>query len=366
MFKTRYPLPGTPPATLTALGPGEGHLPQICLLEYDGTGLTERKVASVEELPPLGVDDGKTRWIEFNGLGDLDALKALGEKYKLHPLTLEDVLNTGQRPKMERYDDYLFIVAQMIYRDTSDERMIGEQVSMFLSKGLLITVQEDPGNDVFEPVRARVRGNSGIIRKSGADYLAYTLLDAIVDHCFPILECIGEGLDELEDEMLARPSTAAVSTLHDFRRTLLQLRRVIWPERDLVNALLHDESGVVSNQTKLYLRDCYDHAVRIMDLVESYREIAGGLLELYLSAVGLRTNEVMRVLTVISAIFIPLTFIAGVYGMNFQKEKIDPATVAYPLNMPELHMRYGYVTCIALMFALAIGMLVFFRRKKWI
>jgi len=366
MFKTRYALPGTPPATLTPLAAGEAFPPEISFLEYDATALTERKVASVEELPAPPLSDGKTRWVEFNGLGDLDALKALGAKYGLHPLTLEDVLNMGQRPKMERYDDYLFIVAQMVYRDGDEGKMIGEQVSLFLSKGLLITVQEDPGNDVFEPVRARLRGNNGMIRKAGADYLAYALLDAIVDHCFPILECIGEGLDRLEDDLVARPGTTAVSALHDYRRTLLQLRRIIWPERDLVNAMLHDDSGLISDATKLYLRDCYDHAVRIMDLVESYREIAGGLLELYLTAVGMRTNEIMRVLTVISAIFIPLTFVAGVYGMNFQKEKLDPAVVAYPMNMPELHMPYGYVICVSLMATMAIGMLIFFRRKRWI
>ena len=297
----------------------------------------------------------------FNGLGDLDALKALGEKYQLHPLALEDILNSGQRPKLETFDNHLFIVAQMVYRDPQDDRMVGEQVSMFLGKGLLITVQEDPKCDIFEPVRERVRIGKGLVRKMGADHLAYTLLDAIIDHCFPILESIGEGLDELETEMLERPQAALVSTLHDFRRTLVQLRRAVWPERDLINSLLHDESQLVSDTTKVYLRDCYDHAVRIMDLVESYREIAAGLLELYLTAVGMRTNEIMRVLTVISAIFIPLTFVAGVYGMNFDHKDGD-----FWWNMPELHMRYGYVGCWVFMLSCALGMLYFFRRKKWL
>ena len=361
MFKTRYALPGTPPATLTPLAPGEGALPVIRWMEYDAGTFAERTVQSIAELPPPGADDGKVHWIEFNGLGDLDALKALGEKYDLHPLALEDILNSGQRPKMEPYDDHLFIVAQMVYRDTDDDKMVGEQVSMFLGKGLLITIQEDPKCDVFDPIRERVRVGKGWIRKMGADYLAYTLLDAIIDHCFPILECIGEALEELETEMLERPKAKCVSTLHDHRRTLLQLRRTVWPERDLINALLHDESELISAQTKVFLRDCYDHAVRIMDLIESYREITAGLLELYLSSVGMRTNEIMRVLTVISAIFIPLTFIVGVYGMNF-----DDKGGEFWWNMPELHMRYGYLGCWVFMLSCALGMLYFFRRKKWL
>jgi len=225
-------------------------------------------------------------------------------------------------------------------------------------------VQEDPKCDVFEPVRERVRLGKGLIRKMGADYLAYALLDATIDHCFPILECIGEALDELETEMLERPHSDLVSKLHDFRRTLVGLRRAVWPERDLINSLLHDESKIVTDATKVYLRDCYDHAVRIMDLVESYREIAAGLLELYLTAVGMRTNEIMRVLTVISAIFIPLTFIAGVYGMNFDKTK--PENVTMPMNMPELHWAWGYPACLALMLGVSIFQLVLFKRKGWL
>ena len=296
MFKTRYALPGTPPATLTPLAPGEASLPVIRWMEYDADTFTEHAAASVADLPSPDINDGKTRWIEFNGLGDLDALKALGEKFGLHPLTLEDILHAGQRPKVEPYDNHLFICAMMIYRD-SDERMIGEQISMILGKNLLITVQEDPKCDVLEPVRTRIRTGKGWIRKTGADYLAYALLDAIIDHCFPILECLGEALEDLETEMLRHPSATCVSTLHDHRRTLLQLRRAVWPERDLVNSLLHDESPFVTTPTKVFLRDCYDHTVRIMDLIESYREISAGLLDLYLSAVGMRTNEIMRVLT---------------------------------------------------------------------
>jgi magnesium transporter len=352
MFKTRHPLPGTAPATLTALAEGEGLPTVIHLVEYSPAGVSERIVSTVAELPELGLTDGKTRWIEFNGLGNIDALRAMGEKYNLHPLALEDVIHTGQRPKADTYENQLFLVAQMVYRDEQD-RLCGEQVSMFLFNGLLITIQEDDQRDVFDPVRERLRVGRGWIRKLGSDYLAYALIDSIIDHCFPILECLGEALEELEDELLDKPNRACVGRLHEFRRTLVQLRRVIWPERDLINSLLHDESGLVSKQAKVFLRDAYDHAIRIMDLIESYRDIAAGLLELYLSAVSQRTNEIMRVLTVISAIFIPLTFVAGVYGMNFD-------------NMPELRHPAGYFVCLAVMVSIAAFQIAFFKRKGWL
>jgi magnesium transporter len=353
MFKTRQPLPGTAPATLTPLDPGEAAPSVIRLTEYDLTGVTERRIASVADLPPPGLQDGKVRWIEFDGLGDVEALRVLGEKYNLHPLALEDVLHTGQRPKVEAYEHHLFIVALMIYRDADDSRMCGEQVSFFLGPGLLITIQEDPKADVFDPVRVRIRGGRGYIRKLGPDYLAYALLDSIVDHMFPILECIGEALEELEDEMLDKPTKACIARLHDFRRTLIQLRRAIWPERDLLSNLLHDNSGLVTDATKVFIRDAHDHAIRLIDLIESYRDIAGGLLELYLSAVSQRTNEIMRVLTVISAIFIPLTFVAGVYGMNFE-------------HMPELKQPAGYFVCLGVMALISGGQIWFFKRKGWL
>ncbi len=361
MFKSRYALPGTAPATLTPLGPADACPPVIRWMEYDADLLTERRVVGVAELPEVNGGDGKVHWIEFNGLGDLDALKALGEKYGLHPLTLEDVLHGGQRPKVEPYDEHLFIVALMIYRGSDDQRMIGEQISLILGKGFLLSIQEDPNCDVLEPIRQRIRTGKGWIRKMGPDYLTYALLDAIIDHCFPILEGLGEALEELETEMLQRPNATCISTLHDYRRTLMHLRRAVWPERDLINSLLHDESPFITAPTKVFLRDCYDHTLRIMDLIESYREISAGLLELYLSAVSMRTNEIMRVLTVISAFFIPLTFIVGVYGMNF-----DYKDGEHWLNMPELHSRYGYLVLWLFMFAVVVAMFLFFRRKKWL
>ena len=360
MFGTSYAKPGTAPATLTPLAPGASTQPILRLVEYDANHLVERIVAHVSDLPDPDSDDGRVRWIDMSGLGDVEVLKALGEKYQLHPLALEDVLHTGQRPKMEPYDQHLFIIAQMIYRD-SDNRLCGEQVSFFLCKNILITIQEEDLHDSFNPVRDRIRSGRGFIRKLKTDYLTYALLDSIIDHCFPALEDLGESIEKLENELMDNPTQNCVRVLHEHRRALMQLRRFVWPERDVISALLHDETGLISAATKVFLRDCYDHTIQIMDLIESYRDVTAGLLEMYLSCVSLRTNEIMRVLTVISSIFIPLTFVAGLYGMNF-----DNADGSMPFNMPELHHPLGYIGCLSIMAVIAIAQAIFFRRKKWL
>ena len=363
MIKSRRSSPGASPATLTPhLIDGRGRKPKIRILEYDAGHLEEKESEDIDDLG-LHLDNNRVTWINIDGLGDLSALKALGAKFNLHPLTLEDVLNTGQRPKVEPFPDYLFIIAQMVYRDKK-QRICGEQVSLFLGKNFLITVQEEPDYDVFDPVRERVRKGSGMIRKSGADYLAYALLDSIIDHYFPVLESIGAAIEDLETELLDRPDSRMVPSLHEYRRNLTHLRRFVWPLRDVVNGLLHDPSGHVTDPTRLFLRDCYDHTVQLMDFVESYKEITTGLMELYHSSVGLRTNEIMRVLTVITSIFIPLTFIVGVYGMNFAPE--PPADRSLPLNMPELYHPYGYIAVLAAMLMIAIIQLLFFRKKRWL
>ena len=360
MFHKRYASPGSAPATLATLRtPSEAARPTMRLTEYDTAGLLEKEILTVADLPSFE-DDGRIRWLDIEGLGDASIFQALGEKYGLHPLALEDALHTGQRPKIEPYEKHLFIVAQMVYRD-AELQLCGEQVSMFLGHNFIVTIQEEVGTDVFNPVRERIRVGRGYIRKLGSDYLCYALLDAIIDHCFPVLEVLGDALEELEDEVLERPHTSCLAKLHGHKRTLTQLRRFIWPERDVCNSLLHDESGIVSAQTKVVLRDAYDHTVQIMDLIESYRDVVSGLTEMYLSSVGMRTNEIMRVLTVISAVFIPLTFVAGIYGMNF-----DNADGKMPFNMPELHQPWGYLACIGIMVAIAIGQLLFFKRKKWL
>jgi magnesium transporter len=361
MFKTRYPIPGEPPGVLKLRPEAAEYPPVISLIEYDRAHLEEHIITNRDELVSC-LDNPRITWINIDGLGDINVLKTLGSQFNLHPLALEDVLATGQRPKLEQYDGYLFIIAQMLYLN-EQKQMCGEQVSMFLGKNFLITLQEEGDFDVFEPVRARIRAANGAIRKQGADYLAYALLDSIVDHYYPVLESIGVSIDQIEDELVDAPKSSPVGDLHRYKRTLTQIRRFIWPVRDLVNAMMHEETGLVTKGTKVYLRDCYDHTVQLMDLVESYRDVLSGLMELYLSSVGIRTNEIMKVLTVISSIFIPLTFIVGVYGMNFARE-VDGKKL--PWNMPELYQPWGYVGVMLFMLALGIFQIFYFKKRRWL
>lgn len=352
MFKRRHVVvPGEAPGLLKLSSDSPGEPPLITLIEYGPHCLEERKGVGCDELLPH-LNNELVTWINIDGLGDLSVLRILGERFNLHPLALEDVLDTSQRPKVEQYDDYLFLVAKMIYLH-KENQIDGEQVSMFLGKTFLITLQEEPEHDVFEPVRARIRSGQGRIRKAGSDYLAYALLDSIIDHYYPVLESIGAEIDTIEDELVDNPLVRPVGSLHEHKRTLTQIRRMVWPLRDVTNLLLHEEPGLIHPETKVYLRDCYDHSVQLMDLVESYRDVLSGLTEIHISSIGLRTNEIMRVLTVVTSIFIPLTFIAGVYGMNFQ-------------HMPELAKPWGYSACLLVMLIVAIGQLVYFKKRRWL
>jgi magnesium transporter len=363
MFTKRHGPPGSSPATLIPhLVDGEKRKPEIRVIEYDKDHLLEREIHDVSELRGQ-FDSHKTTWINLDGLGDTEALTLLGERFHIHPLVLEDMLNTGQRPKVEIADNYVFVVAQMVYHNSS-RVLCGEQVSVIFGRNFLITVQEEGDFDVFDPVRERIRSGRGLIRKSKADYLAYALLDTIIDHYYPVLESLGSDIEELENALLQSPTREMVHTLHEYKRSLTQMRRFVWPLRDVVNGLLHDSSGFVTQPTRVFLRDCYDHTVQLMDLVESYKELTTSLMELYHSSVGLRTNEIMRVLTVITSIFIPLTFLAGIYGMNFAPE--SSTGEKFPLNMPELHSPYGYITLIAVMLVIAVIQLLLFRRMKWL
>jgi magnesium transporter len=331
--------------------------PVITLMQYDAGSLHESQYESVEEVFVCR-DNPQTSWINIDGLGDEDALRKLASHFNLHPLAMEDVMHTDQRPKAEEYPGHLFIVAQMVY--LGKERCIqGEQVSIFLGKNCVITIQEESEYDVFDSVRARVRRDGSMVRQSGADFLAAALLDAVIDQYFPVLETMGEAIEDFEEQVLRHATRQSLHHLHGFKRTLLQLRRSAWPQREVLGSLSRDESGLISDKTKPYLRDVYDHTIQLMDMIESDRDVLAGLMDLYVSSLSIRTNEIMRVLTVVSSVFIPLTFIAGVYGMNFD-------TSAGPTNMPELHSPHGYVICWAVMLAIAIGQLVFFYRKGWL
>jgi magnesium transporter len=294
-------------------------------------------------------------WVDVVGLGDVELIRRIGEIFGLHRLALEDVVHVGQRPKLEPYEEYLFIVARLMIGTRAHE---SEQVSFFLGDGFLITFQERP-DTVWDRIRRRLAKDKVRIRHSGADFLAYTLLDCLIDSYYPVLEHYGEALEALEDELIANPKQAHVDRLHGLRREVLTMRRALWPTREMVNLLIRDDTGKITDGTRMFLRDCYDHTIQLMDTVESIREIAADLLDVYMSAVSARMNEVMKVLTVIATIFIPLGFIAGVYGMNFDPQRS-------PWNMPELEWTFGYPFVLGLMAAVAGGLLVFFWRRGWI
>ena len=351
-----YHQPGTIPGTIFI--DADAPQPIIFLIDYNETNFIREQIATPEECIPY-LDSKSISWVDVQGLGSQDILQRLGNVFELHPLVLEDVVNVPERPKTEDYEDQLLFIARMV---VPQERICGfhsEQVSLILGKNYLLTVQEEPEHDCLEAVRSRIEKNKGIIRKQGADYLAYAVLDAIIDGFFPVLELYGERIEELEEEVIIKPTPQTLQSIYQIRRELLQLRRAIWPQRDAINSLIRDGSELIGEEVRIYLRDCYDHTVQVMDMVETYRELASGLMDVYLSAVSNKMNEIMKVLTIVSTIFIPLTFVAGIYGMNFNTEKS-------PYNMPELNLYWGYPICLAVMAAIALGLLLFFWRRGWL
>lgn len=349
-----YDEPGSAPGTIV-IEP-DASPPVLFLIDYSDSSATRIKLETPEECTPY-LDSESVSWVDVQGLGSENILRRLGQVFSLHPLVLEDVVNVPQRPKIEEYDDQLLIILRMVTPREDGKRFLSEQVSFILGKHYLLTVQEEPDYDPFGPVRERIRANKGTIRKHGADYLAYSLMDAIVDGFFPVLEAYGEELEDLEDEVVVNPSRQTLERIHEVKRELLSLRRAIWPQRDAINSLIRDGNPLISSEVRVYLRDCYDHVVQVLDIVETYRELAASLMDVYLSSISNKMNEVMKVLTIISTIFIPLTFIAGVYGMNFDTD--------LPGNMPELKMPYAYVVCWAVMIAIAIGLIIYFKKRGW-
>lgn len=345
--------PGTSPGTLIADPCAKP--PRLSVMAYGPAGLVERTITDPADVCPL-LATHPVVWLDVDGLGDVDVIRRIGSAFGLHRLALEDVLDVRQRAKVDRFETHHYIVAVMV--ESKDGHIETEQLSLFLGRNFVITFQERPG-DGFDRVRERIRGGQGMIRTGGAGYLAYALLDATIDAYFPILEGYGERLEALEDALVEAPDVDRLPEIHALKRDLLVLRRAVWPLREALNVLNRESSPAFTAETRPYLNDCYDHTVQIMDLVESHREMASGLMDVYLSSVSNRMNEVMKVLTVISTIFMPLTFIAGVYGMNFHPG-------AGPLSMPELRWPYGYVACLAVMLAVALAMLVFFRRRGWL
>ncbi|MEW6356560.1 MAG: magnesium/cobalt transporter CorA [Planctomycetota bacterium] len=342
---------GLPPGTLVHVGEKKTATVIITVMDYDETACREIEVGSVEEC--LKYKDAATvTWINVDGIHRVDLIEDFEKHFGLHPLLLEDVVNTNQRPKVEDYEDHLFIVVKMLYFREDGTQIYSEQVSLVLGKGYVISFQEVPG-DVFEMIRERIRTGKGRIRKMGPDYLAYSLIDAIVDNYFAILETFGERIEAIQEELIERAGTETLQAIHEVKRDMVVLRKSIWPMRDVVSGLERSESGLVDPRTHVYLRDAYDHTLRVVDTVETYRDMLAGMIDVYLSSLSNRMNEIMKVLTIIATIFIPLTFIAGIYGMNFN-------------YMPELKWRAGYFIVLGVMAALGLGMIYAFRRKKWL
>lgn len=340
-----------PPGSLVHVGKTLASTVEISLIMYDANRHSSLKINSLEEID-MHAYSGVIRWVNINGLHDTALLEKIGKEYSIHPLTLEDILNTNQRPKVDFFDNYIYAVLKMIRYDSGQRRIDVEQVSLILLPSMVITFQERPG-DVLDPLRQRIEKAKGRVRHEGADYLFYCIMDVILDHYFVCLEDMGEELEHLEFQALQDPSRSLAPALQNAKRELLYLRKAVWPLREQISELQREEHHLILPSTLPYLRDLYDHTIAIIDTVESFRDMTSGLLDIYLSSLSNRMNEVMKVLTIIATIFIPLTFIAGIYGMNFE-------------YMPELRVPWAYPAVLIVCLVIAIGMIIFFKRKRWI
>ena len=343
---------GLPPGTPVFVGEKKTERVRICYFDYDEDQVVEKEASGVEECFPFR-DKPSVTWINIDGLDNLDVLQKIGDHFGIHPLVREDIVNTEQRPKLEDFGDYLLIVVKMLTLPDEKHEIDVEQVSLLVGSNFIISFQERDDGDVFSVIRDRIRKNQGIIRKMGADFLAYALIDAIVDHYFIILEVTGEEIEGMEDRLIKNPSPETLQKLYAVKRRLLFLRKSIWPLREVLGNLSREETQMVKKQSRLYFKDIYDHTVQILDNVETLRDMTASMVEIYLSSVSAKLNEIMKVLTIISTIFMPLTFIAGIYWMNFR-------------HMPELNWLLGYPMVWVIAFAVAGTMIYFFRKKKWI
>jgi len=341
---------GAPPGTITYVGESKTECVGITLIEYTESEFQEGSIDDNAKLTSSKSEGVK--WINIDGIHDIGLIERLGEVYGLHPLLLEDIVNTEQRPKVDDYTDRVLIVLKMLHYNDELQELEIEQVSLILGDGWVITLQEREG-DVFDFVRDRIRNSKGRIRRMGADYLAYALIDAIVDNYFMVLEKIGLTLEDLEDKVIEDPRPETSAKIHRMKRETISLRHSIWPLREVISGIQRLGSKLIGEDTTYFLRDLYDHTIQVIDTVETYRDILSGMLDTYLSSISNRMNEVMKVLTIIATIFIPLTFIAGIYGMNFQ-------------YMPELGFRWGYFAVLGLMAFVGVVMLIFFKKKKWL
>jgi magnesium transporter len=350
LVKKRAQKAGLPPGTLVYTGEKVDEKVNIAIIEFDEQRYQEREIAGFDECLLLKDKPGVT-WIKVEGIHAVENLERLGECYNLHPLVLEDILNTDQRPKLEDFNDYLYIVLRIIKYSTDNE-LSSEQISLILGNNFVISLQESNGA-VFAPILERLRTAKGRIRKSGADYLAYSLIDLIVDNYFVVLENFGEAIEYLEEEVVKRPTPSTLQDIHRFKYDIIMVRKSVWPLREVIGHLERRESDLIQEATGIYFKDVYDHTIVAVDNIETYRDILSGMLDIYLSSISNRLNEIMKVLTVIATIFMPLTFLAGVWGMNFK-------------YMPELKEVWGYPAALGLMIIIALSMVHYFHRKKWL
>ncbi len=342
---------GMSPGTLMHIGEKKIEKPRITLMHYDQERLEEKALRSIEESFPYK-DTAPVTWINVDGLHEVGIIEKIGPPFGIHPLTLEDIVNTGQRPKVDDFEDYIYIVFKMLIFDETTCHISSEQVSLILGPHFIISFQEIEG-DVFNFVRERIRKGRIHMRKSGPDYLAYALMDAIVDHYFLILEKMGERIEQFENAVYAEPTPEILQSIHELKREIIYFRKQVWPMREVLNNLQKTESPLVQQTNKVFIRDVYDHTIQVIDTIESFRDIIAGMMDLYLSTLSNRMNEVMKVLTIMATLFIPLTFIAGIYGMNFK-------------FMPELEWQWSYPVLWAVLLVISGSMLFYFKRKKWL
>lgn len=343
--------PGSAPGSLLYVGDRTEGQTTVHYMDYDPEHLLEEELERVESCFHL-FETPSITWLDVVGLADVEQIRALGERLDVHPLLLEDVLSTRQRPKVEEYPQHLFIVLRMLQWPEGEPSLLDEQVSLILGENYVISFQERAG-DVFGPVRERLRSARGSIRTRGPDYLAYALMDSVVDHYFGILERIGDEVEVLEDAAVSAPGPSMTRSIHHLKRQTAMARRSIWPLREVLGTIYRGEHPLIAESTRLFLRDVYDHSVQVIDTLETLRDVAAGVMDLHMSAVSNRMNEIMKVLTIMSSLFIPLSFLAGLYGMNFDV-------------MPELHYRWGYPVLLVVMLVIAVGLIAWFRRKGWI
>jgi magnesium transporter len=342
---------GLPPGSLVYIGEKTTYKTRISVIDYSTGKFDEKEVKKIEECIKLKRKPSVS-WINVDGLQEVEIIEKLGNCFEIHPLVLEDILNTDQRPKIEDYENYIFIILKMLYVEEKTHEIHSEQVSLILGNNFVISFQETIG-DVFDSVRERIRKGKGRIRKMESDYLAYSLIDSIVDNYFIILEKIGEKVEDLEKDVITNPTPDVLQQIYNLKREMIYLRKSVWPLREVINGLLREESKLINKKTYVYLKDLYDHTIQTIDTIETFRDMISGMLDVYMSSVSNKMNEVMKVLTIFAAIFIPLTFIAGIYSMNFQ-------------NMPELSWQWGYFFIIALMAFVGATLLLYFKRKKWL